>query len=63
MLILYKHGLKLVRYQTSKSRLLREQVTESQFADELALYTVTRKFFESEGCASGKFLWSNCKLA
>ena len=45
--ILYKHGRKLVGDRTAKSRLLKAQVTESQFADDLALYAVTRTAFES----------------
>ena len=45
--ILYKHGRKLVGDQTAKSRLLKVQVTESQFAYDLALYAVTRTAFES----------------
>ena len=45
--ILYKHGRKLVGDRTAKSRLLKVQVTESQFADDLALYAVTCTAFES----------------
>ena len=45
--ILYKHGRKLVGDRTAKSRLLKVQVTESQFADDLALYAVARTPFES----------------
>jgi len=33
--------------QTAKSRLLKVQVTESQFADDLVLYAVTRTAYES----------------
>ena len=47
MSILYKHSRKLVGDRTAKSRLLKVQVTESQFADDLALYAVTRTAFES----------------
>jgi len=36
-----------------KSRVLKAQVTESQFADDLALYTVTRAALESAG---GRFV-------
>ena len=45
--ILYKHGRKLVGDRTAKFRLLKAQVTESQFADNLTLYAVTRIAFES----------------
>ena len=38
--ILYKHGRKLVGDRTAQSRLLKAQVTESQFADDFALYAV-----------------------
>jgi len=41
--VLYKHGRKLVKDRTVKFRLLKVQVTESQFADDLALYAVTRE--------------------
>ena len=51
--VLYKHGRKLVGDRTVKSRLLKVQVTESQFADDLALYTVTRAALES---ADGRFV-------
>ena len=40
--ILYQHGRKLVGDRTAKSRLLKVHVTESQFADDLTMYTVTR---------------------
>ena len=39
--ILYQHGRKLVGDRTAKSRLLKVHVTESQFADDFAMYTVT----------------------
>ena len=45
--ILYKNGRKLVGDRTAKSRLLKVQVTESQFADDLALYAVTFTVIES----------------
>jgi len=38
---------KFVGDQTAKSRLVKVQVTESQFADDLALYTVTQAALES----------------
>ena len=43
MPILYQHGRKLVGDRTAKFRLLKVHVTESQFADDLATYTVTRE--------------------
>ena len=46
---LYKHGRKLIGDQIVKSRLLKVQVTGSQFTDDLALYTVTCTAFESIG--------------
>ena len=47
--VLYKHGRKLVGDYTVKSRLQRVQVTESQFADDLALYAASRSAIESVG--------------
>ena len=47
MTVLYRHGRKLVGDRTAKSRFLKVQVTESQFADDLALYAVSRTAFES----------------
>ena len=44
--VLYKHGGKLVGDCTVKSRLLRVQISESQFADDLALYAVNCAMFE-----------------
>ena len=38
--ILYQHGWKLVGDRTTKSRLLKVLVTESQFADDLAIRTL-----------------------
>ena len=43
--VLYKHGRRLVGDHTVKSRLQRVQVTESQFADDLALYAASRSAF------------------
>ena len=51
--ILYQHGRKLVGDRTAKSRLLKVHVTESQFADDLAMYTVTREALVS---ASKRFV-------
>ena len=47
--VLYKYGRKLVGDHTVKSRLLRVCISESQFADDLALYAVDRAIFESAG--------------
>ena len=49
MPILYQHSRKLVEDRTAKSRLLKVHVTESQFADDLAMYTVTCAAFVSAG--------------
>ena len=45
--MLYKHGRKLVRDRTAKSRLSEMRVTESQFADDVALHAISRDSFES----------------
>ena len=45
--VLYKHGRKLVWDRTAKSRLSEMRVTESQFADDVALYATSRDSFES----------------
>ena len=45
--VLYKHGRKLVDNRTAKSRLSEMRVTETQFADDAALYTTSRGIFES----------------
>ena len=49
MPILYQHGKKPVRDRTTKSRLLKVLVTESQFANDLAMYTATlgKRFMHS----------------
>ena len=47
--VLFKHGRRLVGDRTAKSRLERVKVTESQFADDLALYATSRAVFESAG--------------
>ena len=47
--VLYKYGRKLVGDHTVKSRLLRVRISESQFADDLALYAVDHAMFESAG--------------
>ena len=39
--ILNQHSRKLVGNRTAKSRLLKVHVTESRFADDLAMYIVT----------------------
>ena len=40
--VLYKHGRKLVGDRTAKFRLSEMRVTESQFADDVALYATSR---------------------
>ena len=45
--VLYKHGRKLVGDRTAKFRLSEMRVTESQFADDVALYATSRDSFES----------------
>ena len=45
--MLYKHGRKLVGDRTTKLRLNEMRVTETQFADDAALYATTRGAFES----------------
>ena len=47
--VLYSHGRRLAGDHTVKSRLERVQVTESQFADDLALYAASQTAFESVG--------------
>jgi len=42
----YKHGRKLVGDRTAKSRLQEVRVTESQFADDVAIYATSRAVFE-----------------
>ena len=44
--VLYKIGRKLVGDRTAKGRLLSTSVTESQFADDAALYATSRPVFE-----------------
>ena len=46
MEILYRAGRKLVGDRTAKSRLNSVSVTESQFADDAALYTTSRQSME-----------------
>ena len=55
--MLYKFGRKLVGDCTAKSRLLRAQISGSQFADALALYAVDRGMFESAGRKFVKLRW------
>ena len=56
--VLYKHGRKLVGDCTVKSRLLRVRISESQFADDLALYAVNCAMFELvEVCSGGRSFW------
>ena len=49
----YKHGRKLVGDRTAKSRLDRTRITESQFADDIAVYTTSHDAFE---CATKEFV-------
>jgi len=41
VIVLFKHGRRLVGDRTAKSSLERVKVTESQFADDLALYATS----------------------
>ena len=45
--VLHKYGRNLVGDCTAKSRLNEMRVTESQFADDMALYATSRDSFES----------------
>ena len=45
--VLFSHGRKLVGDRTAKSRLSSVRITESQFADDVALYTSSRTVLES----------------
>ena len=47
--MLYKHGRRLVGDRTVKFRLQMVQVTESQFANDLALYAASQSALESAG--------------
>ena len=47
VMVKYRHGRKLVGDRTAKSRLNEIKVTESQFADDAALYSMSRDAFES----------------
>ena len=51
--IKFRHGRKLVGDRTTKSRLINSQITESQFADDAAVYATTREAFEQ---ATGEFV-------
>ena len=51
--IKFRHGRKLVGDRTTKSRLNNSQITESQFADDAAVYATTREAFEQ---ATGEFV-------
>ena len=51
--VMYKHGRKLVGDRTAKSRLQEAGVTESQFADDVAVYTISRAAFRM---ATAKFV-------
>ncbi len=47
--VLFRHGRKLVGNRTAKSRLNLVRVSESQFADDVALYASNRTCLESLG--------------
>ncbi len=47
--VLFRHGRKLVGDRTAKSRLNLVRVSESQFADDVALYASNRTCLESLG--------------
>ena len=49
VLLLYKHGKKLVGDHYAKSRLLRVQVSDSEFPDDLAPHAVACTTLESTG--------------
>ena len=49
----YKHCRKLVGDRTAKSHLDRTRITESQFADDIAVYTTSRYAIE---CATKEFV-------
>ena len=51
--VLFRHGRKLIEDRTAKSRLSEVRVTESQFADDVALYATSRGSME---CVAGKFV-------
>eukprot|EP00117_Sycon_ciliatum_P023228 scpid30807/ scgid4805/ Transposon TX1 uncharacterized 149 kDa protein; ORF 2 len=51
--LLFRNGRKLVGDRTAKSRLSATRVTESQFADDAALYATTRERFE---CMTSEFI-------
>ena len=57
--VMYKLGRKLVGDRTAKSRLEDIQVTESQFADDVAVYATTREGLETAAtefmCAASKW--------
>ena len=44
--VMYKHGRKLVGDRTAKLRLQEVRITESQFADDVAVYAASRSAFE-----------------
>lgn len=43
----YRHGRRLVGDRTSKSHLDQIRITESQFADDVAMYATSHEAFES----------------
>ena len=54
--VLFRHGRKLVGDRTAKSRLNLVRVSESQFADDVALYASNRTCLESLERSSWKKL-------
>ena len=61
--VLYKHGRKLVGGCTAKSRLSEMRVTESQFADDVAMYATSGDSFESVAAEFVKVVseWPDCE--
>ena len=59
MTVRYKHGRKLVGDRTAKSHLSEVRVTESQFANDAAVYASTCAAFERAVCQSLSKLYLN----
>jgi len=58
--VLYKHGRRLVGDHTVKFRLESDRVTESQFANDLAMYATSRIAFESACKSYVTSVWVDC---
>ena len=56
--VMYKHGRKLVGDRTAKLRLQQVRVTESQFADDVAMYAISQEAFKK---ATAKFVSTAAK--